>query len=92
MSHSWAILVAFVSAVLYHVAYRGFICCCEIDDAIGAGAIHLVCGAWGLVAAGFTGVEEARVDAGYPSEELCNRWSQSKANMIMVLVISGYVS
>ena len=91
MRHPWAILVSFVSALLYHVSFRGFICC-NIDDAIGAGAIHLVCGAWGLIAAGFSGTEDARVDAGYPSEDACSRGSQLKANLIMVPIIGVYVS
>eukprot|EP00752_Nemacystus_decipiens_P014586 g12990.t1 len=89
MSYSWAILVAFVSALLYHVSYRGFLCL-EIDDAIGAGAIHLVCGAWGLIAAGFTGMEDARVDAGYPSEDSCSKGSQFITNLAMVPFIGIY--
>ncbi|CBJ29574.1 Ammonium transporter [Ectocarpus siliculosus] len=36
-----AIWVSIVSALLYHVSYRGIICC-KIDDAINAAAVHLV--------------------------------------------------
>eukprot|EP00903_Cladosiphon_okamuranus_P011586 g10899.t1 len=89
MNYPWAILVSLVSALLYHVSYRGFICC-KIDDAIGAGAIHLVCGAWGLIAAGFTAMDEARVDAGYPASDVCSKGSQFVANLVMVPFVAAY--
>ena len=91
MSYHWAIGVSFVSALLYHVSHRGFMCC-MVDDAVAAGAVHLVCGAWGLVAAGFTGVEAARLDAGYPPEDVCGRGSQTLVNLLMAVVILIYVS
>lgn len=90
MSFQSAIGVSFVSALLYHVSYRGFICL-MIDDAVSAGAVHLVCGAWGLVAAGFTAMEDARVDAGYPPEEVCGSDAQTLANLLMTGVIVVYV-
>lgn len=88
MSFQSAIGVSFVSALLYHVAYRGFICL-MIDDAVSAGAVHLVCGAWGLVAAGFTAEDGARADAGYP---LCSRGRQTLVNLLMAGFIIIYVS
>ena len=91
MSYHWAVGVSFVSALLYHVSYRGFMCC-MIDDAVAAGAVHLVAGAWGLVAAGFTGVEAARVEAGYQPEHVCSRGSQTLVNLLMTVIIFVYVS
>ncbi len=92
MSYHAAVWVSFVSAFLYHVSYRG-IMCCRIDDAVGAGAIHFVCGAWGLIAAGITATDEdARLDAGYPSEEECSWDSQAQTNSIMTVIILVYVS
>lgn len=93
MSYFSAVWVSFVSALLYHVSYRGIMCTCKIDDAVGAGAIHLVCGAWGLIAAGVTATEdEARFDAGYPLENECSWHSQAQTNTIMTVIISFYVS
>lgn len=87
MSHQSAIGVTFVSALLYHVSFRGFICL-MIDDAVSAGAIHLVCGAWGLIAAGFTAMDDAREDAGYPP---CSADKQTLANLLMAGIIIVYV-
>eukprot|EP00903_Cladosiphon_okamuranus_P011588 g10901.t1 len=61
------------------------------DDAVSAGAIHMVCGAWGVLNAGFTGMEDARVDAGYPSEDSCSRGEQMLVNTLMTLFIAAYV-
>eukprot|EP00752_Nemacystus_decipiens_P014589 g12992.t1 len=82
MSYQAAIGVSFVSALLYHVSYRGFICL-MIDDAVSAGAVHLVCGGWGLLAAGFTAMDDARLDAGYPSSDQCGMGWQTLANFLM---------
>lgn len=90
MSPHAAIGVSFVSALLYHVSYRGFICW-MIDDAVSAGAVHLVCGAWGVIAAGFTGMEDPRQDAGYPPQALCSRRKQFGTNVLMVVIITAYV-
>jgi len=90
MSHGSAVWVSFVSALLYHVSYRGIICM-QIDDSVGAGAIHFVGGAWGLLAAGFTSIETARVDAGYPSKEECSGQSQFVANLLATILICIYV-
>ncbi|CAN0324071.1 unnamed protein product [Ectocarpus sp. 8 AP-2014] len=89
MSPHAAIGVSFVSALLYHVSYRGFICL-MIDDAVSAGAVHLVCGAWGVIAAGFTGMEGPRLDAGYPPQALCSRGVQVGTNFVMVAIIAAY--
>ncbi|CBJ33654.1 Ammonium transporter [Ectocarpus siliculosus] len=89
MSPHAAIGVSFVSALLYHVSYRGFICL-MIDDAVSAGAVHLVCGAWGVIAAGFTGMEGPRLDAGYPPQALCSRGAQVGTNFVMVAIITAY--
>ncbi|CAM9936667.1 unnamed protein product [Ectocarpus sp. 4 AP-2014] len=89
MSPHAAIGVSFVSALLYHVSYRGFICL-MIDDAVSAGAVHLVCGAWGVIAAGFTGMEGPRQDAGYPPQALCSRGAQVVMNLAMVGIITTY--
>lgn len=90
MEHYSAVGVSVVSALLYHVSYRGFICL-MIDDAISAGAVHFVCGAWGLIAAGFTGMETARAEAGYPPQSSCSRGSQFLANLLMTVIIAVYV-
>lgn len=90
MGNGSAIGVSFVSVLLYHVFYRGFICC-KIDDSVGAGALHFVCGAWGLLAAGFTGTEAARIDAGYPSMDVCSRGSQTLLNFAAMIGIIIYV-
>lgn len=66
MSYSSAVWVSLVSALMYHISYRSIICL-SIDDAVGAGAIHFLCGCWGLIAAGLTATEAGRLDAGYPS-------------------------
>ncbi|CAB1119546.1 unnamed protein product [Ectocarpus sp. CCAP 1310/34] len=89
MSPHAAIGVSFVSALLYHVSYRGFICR-KIDDAVSAGAVHLVCGAWGVFAAGITGMEGPRQDAGYPPQALCSREVQIGLNALMVAIIALY--
>eukprot|EP00752_Nemacystus_decipiens_P001280 g1274.t1 len=89
MSYHWVFFVSFMSALLYHAWYRKFICW-MIDDAVSAGAVHLVCGAWGLIAAGFTGVEAARMDAGFPAEDECGRVSQLGLNLVAVVAIVIY--
>lgn len=91
MSYHVTISVSFMSALLYHVSHRGFMCR-MIDEAVSAGAVHLVASAWGLLAAGFTGVEAARVDADYPSEGLCSRGAQTLVNRFTTAVIFFYVS
>lgn len=90
MEHYSAVGVTFVSALLYHVSYRGFIWL-MIDDAVSAGAVHFVCGAWGVIAAGFTAMETARAEAGYPSRSSCSRASQFLANLLITVVIAFYV-
>ncbi|CAN0363608.1 unnamed protein product [Ectocarpus sp. 6 AP-2014] len=85
-----AIWVSIVSALLYHVSYRGIICC-KIDDAINAAAVHLVGGWWGVVAAGFTVDNAARVDLGFPSEEDgCTPENQASVNLLMAMIILAY--
>eukprot|EP00752_Nemacystus_decipiens_P005993 g5412.t1 len=91
MSYGSAVWVSFVSVLLYHVSYRVFICL-KIDDAVGAGAIHFVCGLWGLIAAGFTATEDARLDAGYPSTDECSSVSQLSANAVLAGTILLYVA
>ncbi|CAM9692436.1 unnamed protein product [Scytosiphon promiscuus] len=88
-SYHATIGVSFVSALLYHVSYRGFICL-KIDDAVSAAAVHLVCGAWGLLAAGFTVLDSARTDAGYPPKDSCSGHGQGFANLLMMAVILVY--
>lgn len=90
MEHYSAVGVSIISALLYHVSYRGFLCM-RIDDAISAGAVHFVCGAWGLIAAGFTGTEDARLEAGYRPQSSCSRAEQSLANVVMTIIILVYV-
>ena len=90
MSYGSAIWVSFVSALVYHLSYRGIICM-KIDDSVGAGAIHFFCGAWGLLAAGFTATEAARADAGLPSEDECSSGSQALANFVAMVGIGIYV-
>eukprot|EP00903_Cladosiphon_okamuranus_P015094 g13962.t1 len=60
------------------------------DDAVSAAAVHFVAGGWGLVAAGFTAVEAARLDAGYPSESVCGRGLQTLVNFLMAVIIALY--
>ncbi|CAB1098583.1 unnamed protein product [Ectocarpus sp. CCAP 1310/34] len=91
--HPWhAIWVSIVSALVYHVSYRGIICC-NIDDAINAAAVHLVGGLWGVVAAGLTVDNAARVDLGFPGQEDgCTPENQAWVNVLMAVIIFGYVS
>eukprot|EP00903_Cladosiphon_okamuranus_P022740 g20932.t1 len=89
MSYSSAVWVSFVSALVYHVFYRCIICL-HIDDAVGASAVHFACGFWGLLAAGFTATEAARLDAGYPSMDACSSSSQASANAAMAAIITIY--
>lgn len=90
MNYASAVWVSFVSALVYHVSYRAIICC-KIDDAVGAGAIHFFCGFWGLLAAGCTVTDAARLDAGYPSADQCSFGSQYEANVLMGVIIALYV-
>lgn len=90
MHHGSAIGVAIVAALMYHISYRGFICK-KVDDAVNAAAVHGVCGLWGLIAAGFTVVDSAREDVGYPSADTCSRIEQSLANLIMAAFILLWV-
>lgn len=46
-----AIIIGFVSSLLYFFSSR-YMLRHEIDDAVDAVPIHLVCGSWGLIAAG----------------------------------------
>lgn len=50
-------------------------------------------GWWGVVAAGFTVDNAARVDLGFPSEEDgCTPENQALVNLLMAIIILGYVS
>lgn len=90
MHYQSAIGVSTVSALLYHVSYRGFICL-KIDDAVNAGAVHFACGFWGLLAAGWTVTAAARADLGYPDEESCTREAQIGTNALMAFTIFAWV-
>lgn len=82
--------VSIVSALVYHVSYRGVICL-KIDDAINAAAVHLFCGCWGLLAAGFTATDTARKDVGYPDGDSCTRSAQFTTNAFMAAMIMIWV-
>eukprot|EP00752_Nemacystus_decipiens_P004698 g4286.t1 len=85
-----AILVSSASGFFYHIWYR-VVLRCRIDDAVNAAAVHLFGGLWGLVAAGFTVVDSAREDLGYPDEEAgCTRQKQFLANFAMACIIFVY--
>ena len=90
MSHWSAIGVSIVSALVYHVSYRGVICF-KIDDAVNASAVHLFCGCWGLIAAGFTATDTARSDVEYPDEASCPRSTQFATNAFMAAIIIAWV-
>ncbi|CAN0182284.1 unnamed protein product [Ascophyllum nodosum] len=91
MSHWSAIGVSIVSALVYHVSYRGVICF-KIDDAVNASAVHLFCGCWGLIAAGFTATDTARSDVEYPDEASCPRSTQFATNAFMAAIIIAWAS
>lgn len=64
----------------------------QIDDAVGASAIHGFVGFWGLVAASFSAGDSVRVDAGYPSTESCSTGDQLATNLVLGLLIVCWVS
>eukprot|EP00903_Cladosiphon_okamuranus_P011035 g10421.t1 len=62
-----------------------------VDDAVNAAAVHLFGGFWGLIAAGFTVNNAARVDLGYPTEDDDCTWeNQARANFAMAGIIMLY--
>ena len=90
MSNWSAIGVSIVSALVYHVSYRG-VMCFKIDDAVNAAAVHLFCGCWGLIASGFTATDTARSDVEYPDGDSCPRSAQLATNAFMAIVILAWV-
>lgn len=64
----------------------------QIDDAVGASAIHGFVGFWGLVAASVTASDSVRVDAGYPPYEKCSTSKQLTANLVFGLLVLFWVS
>lgn len=64
----------------------------QIDDAVGASAVHGFVGFWGLVAAGFTASDSVRLDAGYPPTESCSTSDQVAANLLFGILILIWVS
>lgn len=91
MDFRWAIFAPFVGAGLYHVSYRGIICL-HIDDAVNAGAIHGLCGYWGVLVGGFAVIESTKLDAGYPGQDVaCTPVNQFLVNFLFGSIVLLWV-
>jgi len=98
---------AFVIGVIAGFVYYGaskLLIKLEIDDVVDASPVHLCCGAWGVIAAGFFATQDdygnayyATYDNGEDRAKQCagvfygGDGSQLGANIVFVLVIVSYV-